>query len=650
MVAKTPKLVAKLAAPAKRRSRQHFWWAVAVAFMAVVLYGAGNRAYGLFDVDEAIFTQATIEMREAQSQHGLKALAMPTYNGEPRYHKPPLIYWVQDLFISVLGNDFMPEGWGLLAARLPSILGALGTVGLLGFGVAFLTGNRRWGMLSAAIMAFNLSFVVIGRAATADGLLNFFSLALVLWVLALLFPRPLPALSSMPTSDELKTRLKQTQRQALMARWGWVVTGLLGMLGFLAKGPIAWVPAGIVALVVLWARPEKIKVWRVLAPVRVVLVIALGLAPWVALLLAKHGSGFFYDFFVVHNLQRFGGDMGNSQSGFMGYYLIVLMVGFFPWVAFVGPALTALVKNPLGVTHKLPFKKALRAGLASTDIHTTLPLLAFAWAIIYVGVFSFSGTKLAHYIVPAYPALAIGVAGWLISPTRKVVPVWQVLVWGFLGFTLAGIALLATPLVEGLRSTPLTGWLADVQLLLGFEWPPADMQAAAVLRQGIPIRWGFYAAGFAMLITTVALMAVMRGKARFLPVLGIAWALALMIVAFKIVSVVWAYTQYPLAFAAQSLRSFPSNTVLVHHGLHKPSVRLLSGMPFIKTDSPVQVVSLLQNLPSGANEIWVVVEVQDIQPLLAELKPARAGMVLDAKCIAGTCLVGLAPVKPVLNN
>jgi 4-amino-4-deoxy-L-arabinose transferase-like glycosyltransferase len=381
----------------------------------------------------------------------------------------------------------------------------------------------------------------------------------------------------------------------------------------------------------------------------VALVIALGLAPWVALLLAKHGSGFFYEFFVVHNLQRFGGDMGNSQSGFMGYYLIVLMIGFFPWVAFVGPALTALVKNPLGVAHKLPFKKALRSGLASADINTALPLLAFAWAIVYVGIFSFSGTKLAHYIVPAYPALAIGVAGWLVGSGRKVIPVWQVLVWGFIGFALTGIALIATPLVEGLRSTPLTGWLADAQLLFGFEWPPSDMQAAAVLRQGIPLSYGFYEAGFAILLATVALMLVMRGKARFLSVLGIVWALALMIIALKVVPVVWAYTQYPLAYAAQSLRSFPSGTVLVHHGLHKPSVRLLSGMPFIKTDSPVQVISLLQNLPSGAHEIWVVVEVQDIQPLLAELKTARAGVVLDAKCIAGTCLVGLAPVTPGLN-
>ncbi|MCA3244131.1 MAG: hypothetical protein INF43_02355, partial [Alphaproteobacteria bacterium] len=72
--------------PKERRQNRLFWvWLGLLLLGSAVLYGGGNRAYGLFDVDEAIFTQATMEMRAAEANHGLAALAMPTYNGTPRY-------------------------------------------------------------------------------------------------------------------------------------------------------------------------------------------------------------------------------------------------------------------------------------------------------------------------------------------------------------------------------------------------------------------------------------------------------------------------------------------------------------------------------------------------------------------------------------
>ncbi|MCA3243932.1 MAG: hypothetical protein INF43_01320 [Alphaproteobacteria bacterium] len=533
-----------------------------------------------------------------------------------------------------LGTNVWPGGWGLLATRLPSILGALGSVLLLGLGVWYLTGNRRWGLLAATILALNLSFLVVGRAATADGLLNFFSLALTLWVLVLLLPRPLPPATA--GNLAMTTRLRHAARALALQRWGWLGTGVLGALAFLAKGPIAWFPAALVAGALLLARPNRAATWRTLAPLKVALVVALGLGPWLALLLQQHGLAFFYEFFWVHNVQRFGGDLGNSQSSFLGYYLVVLLVGFFPWVALLPPAVWALIKKQQ--------RPQLVARLASPHAAEALPLIALVWAVVYLAFFSFSGTKLAHYIVPAYPALAIVVGGWLASfKTQASQPVGSVagsVGWLLWGLALAGVLAVLTPLLQGVQGPVLTGLPAKLQPWLGFEWPLRDTLATAILQQPVAVGLGFYAAAAGIALSTILVVAVRRGRRRWLPGLAAVWAATLAALAWGVVPVVWRYTQAPLAQVAGVLQQLPPSSVVVHHGLHKPSLRLLSGKPFTKTDNPVQIPPLLQGVP----ELWVVTEAQDVPPLLQELQTSRAGTVLDAKCVAGSCLILLAPL------
>jgi 4-amino-4-deoxy-L-arabinose transferase-like glycosyltransferase len=617
---------------ARRRMRQTLVWALLLMVGLGLLYGSGNRSYGLFDVDEAIFTQATLEMRAAEATHGMGALAMPTYNAEPRYHKPPLIYWLQSVSLSLTGTDFMPGGWGLVGARLPSLLSALLTVGLLGFGVWHLTRNARWALYASFILALNLSFFIIGRAATADGILNLTALALALWVLVLLFPSPLAP------ETPLRAQLRQRGRRLYMQRWGWVITGILGALAFLAKGPIGWLPAGLVALTLLWARPNRMLVWQILAPLNVVMLMGILLGPWLWLLFNQHGANFFYDFIVVHNLQRFGGDLGNSQSNFYGYYLIVLLVGFFPWVALLPTAVLDALRKPSGRWWRVA---ELRARMASHDAATALPLIALVWAGVFIVFFSFSGTKLAHYIVPAYPALAILIGGWLANTPRPMNGLTST-VWGVWGFILAGVLGIAAPLLMGLREATLHGWLALAQEFFGFTWPLPDTLAMAVLAQPINLGVGFWVAGGLMALLTLLVVLVRCGKAQLVPMLAAAQAGFLATLALGVVPLVWGYTQAPLATLANSLKALPPSSVVVHHGLHKPSLLLLSGHPFIKTDHPLQVLALLKQYP----ELWLVAEQPDLQPLLLELKNTQAGQVLDAKCSAGTCLVVLAPVKP----
>src|ERR671929_500206 len=63
----------------------------------------------LFDVDEGAFSQATLEMFE-------RGDFLSTYlNGEPRYDKPILVYWLQAASVALSGPSE-------LAFRLPSAL------------------------------------------------------------------------------------------------------------------------------------------------------------------------------------------------------------------------------------------------------------------------------------------------------------------------------------------------------------------------------------------------------------------------------------------------------------------------------------------------------------------------------------------------
>ena len=112
----------------------------------------------LFDVDEGAFSQATMEMFE-------RGDFLSTYlNGQPRYDKPILVYWLQAAAVATLGASE-------LAFRLPSALCAS-----LWALFTFLFARRCFGwqraLLAAAVLATSLGVYIIGRAATADALLN----------------------------------------------------------------------------------------------------------------------------------------------------------------------------------------------------------------------------------------------------------------------------------------------------------------------------------------------------------------------------------------------------------------------------------------------------------------------------------------------
>ncbi len=116
------------------------------------------HAIPLFDLDEGAFSEATREML-------VRGDFISTFlDGQPRYDKPILIYWLQAVSVSLFGvNEF--------AFRLPSALAAtLWTLAVFGF--VRRVQDERTGLVAAIITATAFEVSVMGRAATADALLN----------------------------------------------------------------------------------------------------------------------------------------------------------------------------------------------------------------------------------------------------------------------------------------------------------------------------------------------------------------------------------------------------------------------------------------------------------------------------------------------
>jgi 4-amino-4-deoxy-L-arabinose transferase-like glycosyltransferase len=326
---------------------------VALFFLsAVLLFSVGNWSLPLIDRDEPRFAEASREMRQSGDY------VVPRLNGEYRLDKPPLIYWCQVLSFDGLGEtDF--------AARFPSVIfAALASVATWMFSSRIF--GPRVGIWSGIIFATSLQVFIHARGAVAD-------MPLVLFFL------------SATWADWERSK---NPRSTL---WWWIFYLSLG-LGFLAKGPVALLPAFFAPVrAFLNCASSRIELRSVLWGGLVVLMV-IGLWGFPALV-ATHGA-YLEIGLGKHVLQRSLQPMeSHGGAGLAGYllflpfYLAVSFFSFFPWCLFLPGCFRRLLR------HREPDENFLLT-----------PIL------IVLFVFTLIQTKLPHYVLPAYPMLAILVA------------------------------------------------------------------------------------------------------------------------------------------------------------------------------------------------------------------------------------------------
>ncbi|MEN9489961.1 MAG: hypothetical protein RJA63_410 [Pseudomonadota bacterium] len=301
----------------------------------------------LFDVDEGAFSEAT---REMFVRHDFLSTWL---NGDPRFDKPILIYWCQAIFVWLFG----PNEWSF---RLPSALAASTWCFAAGH-FAWQRFGREAGLMACGIAATSLGVHAIGRAATADALLN------MLLALALL--------------DSWR-HLESGRRAPLLRSYLWIG------LGVLTKGPVALlVPGATTLLYCLSAGRFRDWLKSVFDPFCWLILLAITV-PWYAAALSIHGQAFIDGFILKHNVQRFSGAL-EGHSGSMFYYLLMIPALLLPWLAWLVASLRQVPR----------------------DLKDPLKRFLWIWFFFVTVFFSLSGTKLPHYALygctPLFVLLAI---------------------------------------------------------------------------------------------------------------------------------------------------------------------------------------------------------------------------------------------------
>jgi 4-amino-4-deoxy-L-arabinose transferase-like glycosyltransferase len=348
--------------PANERQKLAHMLLLFVGF--TLLFCLGNQTLPLIDRDEPRFAEAAREMLQTGDW------IVPRFNAAPRYDKPPLIYWMQIGAYRVLGDS---GGAGAFAARLPAaICTGLSVVLLALWGGRM--GGRLHGIRSAMIYGLCVQVFVHGRAAVADPPMVLFTIAAA-WA---------------------GWEWLQQPRRTDLALVFWISLAL----GFLAKGPIAWVPLGMVG----WSfwRIRKFPIDEEHRSPRAISWIAggvfmLGLvALWGIPALMRTKGEFAAVGLGEHVVGRSLISMeGHGAQNLLGYiatlplYFITIFPSFAPWSLWLPAAIKYHRRNP-----------------------SPQSLYLFSGIILTFGIFTLSRTKLPHYTLPCFPFLALLVACW----------------------------------------------------------------------------------------------------------------------------------------------------------------------------------------------------------------------------------------------
>ncbi len=336
-----------------------FLWILLVLFLAVWFYALGART--LVPSDEGRYAEMAREMVSTGDW------ITPRLNAIKYFEKPPLQTWMNAL-------TFKFFGLGEWQARLWS-----GLCGLLGIGFSRLYTGRR---------VFN------PWVGTTAGLV----LASSFWWSGLSHVNILDmGLSGMMTISLCGVLLAQRNGASLRERRNWMLASWAGMaLAFLSKGPIGIVlPGAVLVLYTLITREWSI--WKRLHLISGLALFTLIAAPWFVLVWLKNPEHPYF-FFIHENFQRFTSKV-HHREGPIYYFVPILLIGIVPWVGMLA--------------------QSLWAGCRETTSGFRPKTMLLVWAIFIFVFFSISSSKLAHYILPIFPALALLIANFLESAKAR---------------------------------------------------------------------------------------------------------------------------------------------------------------------------------------------------------------------------------------
>lgn len=318
-------------------------WVVVLLIAALLLFSVNLGGLPLQDWDEGVLAQIAREIVR-ESGDSLRWL-YPTLNGQAYHDKPPLIHILIAWVYSIGGIN----EW---TTRLPgAILTALSVPLLYCLGREIF--RQRWAAIYSALIYLTMLPVVrYGRLAMSDGVVVSFLLVMMLCVLR--------------SRRDLRYCLGIGLSLGLIC----LTQGLSGLL------------LGAVVLVFLcWDTP------RLLNSYYLWIAIAIGLLPvagWYGAQLLKYGYDFAHNNLIIPSLKQIGAvSSKNTQPPW--FYIIELLKWTWPWLIFLPQTAKLLWEN-----RNLSWAR-----------------LILVWSLVYLLLMSLMSAKVAWYILPIYPSLAL---------------------------------------------------------------------------------------------------------------------------------------------------------------------------------------------------------------------------------------------------
>lgn len=514
---------------------------------SLLMTACGLAAMPPLDRDEPRFVQATKQMIETGDYVDIR------FQQASRYQKPIGIYWLQSASVALSGEGAAAPIW---VYRLVSALGIAIAVAAIAWTGTNLFGNSA-GLAAGLVMAAIFATAFEGRDAKTDAML------LACCVLA---------------QGALAQIYMASRRKEAVANYlPWIFSAAQGA-AILIKGPIAPLLSALTVAVLFaferdWRWLSKLKAARGLA---LVLLIVL---PWLVLITWKSSGAFLQ--------QAVGKDMlgkvaqGEESHGLPpGFYM--LTYSLFMW--------------PFGLI-------AVGAGLQALNRLRDDPRLRFclAWYIPFWLLFELIPTKLPHYVLPAYPGMAL-LVGWLLTlkPQEVNAPLrrWQNWLWWATAFgtvlVTAGLAVLCVA--------------APIYFAGSFSWWSIPAAAAAL------------AAGYLGVSRQLQVPLVRIGAIAICA--GIAYALLFGVIAPSL-KPIW---MSPEIEAAVRANRPCDTTVLASAGYHEPSLVFLVGTNTILTDVDGAAQHLLAD-PACALALAPIGDEKTLDGLLAGQLASRVARI-----------------------
>jgi 4-amino-4-deoxy-L-arabinose transferase-like glycosyltransferase len=396
-------------------SNSRLFWIAAVGVVVFVYFF--GLTIPLVGPDEPRYSQVAREMFERGDW------VTPTLGGFNWFEKPALLYWLQIVSYNLFGvSEF--------SARFGSALFGLGTIAAL-----WMVGRRvekleyprvEFANWLALIAASSIGLIVFSRGASFDIILTF----------------PITAAMACFFVYDLTQIPKDTGHAAKQHSAFRIFLPLFGFyffigIGLLAKGLIGAVfPFAIAAFYFLISRrlPSRAFFLSLVWGAAVALAVA---ATWYLPMYTRHGWEFIDEFFVQHHFQRYTSNKYLHPQPFY-FFLWVLPLMTIPWLPFFLAAVWKFSKGAIyrrdseaqikGTIVADQFEKADRTDGTEDESQvspripaSSTPLLLFstAWLLVPLVFFSFSGSKLPGYILPAVPPAIIITSLYLMEFVRS---------------------------------------------------------------------------------------------------------------------------------------------------------------------------------------------------------------------------------------